>query len=143
RSDYLPLLLGRKRLDHRVNRPLLADIDAVENATPVRRQPEDRLPSVGSRSRSREQTFLLELAKHAAEVRRVQRQRLAERSGGCLLAVTQLEEDADFGEREFAVEKVAIQRADLPRVEAVESAHARHVRVRWSRGHIDQSAIIS
>ncbi len=122
---------------HRFDEPPLAGL--VERADDVRDacaglavQPAKRgsagrgelevaLPSVALRAATGDEPPSLKPLQQPADVARVEPQLGDELRGGGRVPVRELEEDADLGERERAVEVLLAERADEPRVEAVES----------------------
>ena len=101
----------------------------------MRRQRQQAVPGVRLGGRSVEQAALLEAAKDAAQVARIQAQFPAELGRGGRGVMGELIEHAGFGEGEGAPQQVLVQQADLLRVEAVEAPHGGYALGQGGRGH--------
>jgi hypothetical protein len=66
------------------------------------------------------QPALLERREHSTEVARIEAERVDDLGGRRVLAVGELVQNADFGEREAAVDVRIAERADTRRIEAIE-----------------------
>ena len=94
---------------------------------------EQGLPRVGVGRRAVQELSHLEFPQDPAEIAGVQAEITPEVRCRETLAVSQLVEHADLGEREFAFQEAVVEQSDLSRVESVEGANRRNVPA-WNIG---------
>ena len=80
--------------------------------------------AIGGRAPARDEPGGLESREHAAEVTRVERERLGERGGRRLRHLSELVDHARLGQRVRRIEQALVQEPDLARPEAAEAAGA-------------------
>jgi hypothetical protein len=92
----------------------------------LRREAQQLLAPVALGSLSLEQAAFEKVAQDAAQITQVQVELAGQLAGGGALAVDQLVQHADLGQREGTVQVVALQHADAAGVQTIEAAHGVH-----------------
>jgi hypothetical protein len=100
-----------------------APVEFGKGISPFLRQPDDALASVGFRRLSGDQAALFESGQQAAEIARVQPQPHAQFGRRRFLALRQFVNNPGFGQGKRTFQQVFAQRADLPRIKAIETPH--------------------
>jgi hypothetical protein len=142
RFDDVSLIVARQAVEHVRYGDMLSCINRVEDTTAFRAETEMGTPPVRFGRTLYEETPSLEFAYDPAQVRRIEREILAQHARRELVPMSQLVEDTNIRERELTIEEAAIQRSDLPRVEAIESPNPRDADLSMCR-HADYCRQIS
>src|SRR5438552_2856841 len=119
-----PLLRGPgNSLEHRADLSPCGRVEPSERLTTTRGEGEHARPPVLRRDGARDQAPTLERAEHPREIAGVQNEIADERARARSLTMRELEQHSRFGQRKAAVQIAVLERADAPRVEAVEAAY--------------------
>src|SRR5438128_1214380 len=111
---------GREHLAHRAAR---AVVERAKGLAPFGRERQAGLASVVLGGLALHQALPAQALEEAAEVTKIEVEFRAERARSALAALPELIQYARLRQRERAAEVARLQRADAPRVEAVEAPH--------------------